>query len=297
MKRYIFIILFAAAAVSCGRNRSDYDAAGAFEATEVTVSAEAAGRLIEFRLSEGQALTAGTEVGIIDTTQLYLKKLQLLSARKAVGSKRQSVPTQIAAIEQQIATQKSERGRVERLVEANAANRKQLDDIEASIAVLERQLAAQRTTLESGNNALTEEGAGFDAHIAQVEDLLAKSRIVAPIDGTVLVKYAEQGEMAVAGKPLFKMADMNNMILRAYITSGQLTQLKLGQDVRVFTDFGESERREYEGRVVWISDKAEFTPKTIQTKDERANLVYAVKIAVANDGFIKIGMYGEVKFQ
>ena len=175
-------------------------------------------------------------------------------------------------------------------------SRKQLDDIDAQIAVLEKQLAAQLSTLENSNRGVNEESSAIEIQVAQIEDQLAKCRIVNPIDGTVLVKYAETGEVTAQGKPLFKIADTDSMKLRAYISSGQLTELKLGDPVRVFADAGDKGSRQYEGRVIWIADKAEFTPKTIQTRDERANLVYAVKIAVPNDGLHKIGMYADVKF-
>ena len=203
---------------------------------------------------------------------------------------------QIAATQQQIATQQREKRRVENLLKADAANTKQLDDIDAQIAVLEKQLAAQLSTLENSNRGVNEESSAIEIQVAQIEDQLAKCRIVNPIDGTVLVKYAETGEVTAQGKPLFKIADVDRMELRAYITSGQLTGLKLGDRVRVFADSGDKGSREYDGEVIWISDKAEFTPKTIQTRDERANLVYPVKIAVHNDGLLKIGMYADVKF-
>ncbi|WP_029905694.1 HlyD family secretion protein [Prevotella sp. 10(H)] len=280
---------------ACGRGDGDYDASGVFETTEVIVSAEANGKIMQLNLEEGQLLDAGKEVGYIDTVQLYLKKMQLMANMKSVRTRYTDVPRQIAATKQQISTQKNELTRFENLVKSNAANQKQVDDINAQILVLERQLAAQTETLENNNRGVSEESSGLDVQVAQLNDQLQKSIITSPIKGTVLSKYAEQGELASQGRALFKIADMDNMFLRAYITSSQLTELKIGQQVKVFADFGEKDMKDYSGTVTWISDKSEFTPKTIQTRDERANLVYAVKIAVKNDGYLKKGMYGELK--
>ena len=283
--------------VSCGDKNSRYDASGIFEATEVTVSAQANGELKTFNVMEGQQLEADKPVGCIDTTQLYLKKRQLLANMRAVGSRQYNVSKQIASLQQQIATQKNEQQRFENLVRSNVATQKQVDDITAQIAILEKQLAAQTETLENSNKSLSDETAGLVIQIAQIDDQIAKSIIRSPIDGVVLSKYAERGELAMQGKSLFKIGDIENMKLRVYITADQLTTLKIGQQVKVYADRGKLERQEYPGTVIWISDKAEFTPKTIQTRDERANLVYAVKVAVKNDGYIKIGMYGEVKVE
>lgn len=288
---FSFVILLSA----CGRGNGDYDASGVFETTEVIVSAEANGKIMQFDITEGQFLDAGREIGYIDTVQLYLKKMQLLANMKSVKTRYTDVPRQIAATKQQIATQRNELKRFENLVKSNAANQKQVDDINAQILVLERQLAAQTETLENSNRGVSEESTGLDIQVAQLNDQLQKSIITSPIKGTVLSKYAEQGELATQGRVLFKIADMDNMFLRAYITSGQLTEVKIGQQVRVFADFGEKDMKEYAGTITWISDKSEFTPKTIQTRDERANLVYAVKIAVKNDGYLKKGMYGELE--
>ena len=289
-------IIVALAVAGCNRSKYDYDASGTFEATEIIVSSEATGRLVWFSVEEGDRLQAGQQAGLIDTLQLHLGKVQLMASRQAVDSRRLDISQQIAATQQQIATQQRERERTQRLIAVNAANTKQLDDIDAAIAVLEKQLAAQRESLQSGNRSVSGEAEGLAAQVASVEDRIARSCIASPIDGTVLVKYAEQGEFASTGAPLFKIADVDHMIMRAYVTSGQLTQLQIGRQVTVYTDFGDSGSRQYDGTVTWISDQAEFTPKTIQTKDERANLVYAVKIAVANDGYLKIGMYGDVNF-
>jgi len=281
---------------SCGKSNSDADASGTFEATEVIVSAQGAGQILSLSVEEGQSLTANQLVGTIDSTQLYLRKKQLQASGKAIQSRRPDIKKQIAAIEQQITTAKTERKRAENLIKANAANQKQLDDINAQIAVLEKQLDAQKTILVSSNQGISDESEGLTFQIKQLEDQLDKCKITTPITGTVLVKYAEMGEVAAPGKALFKIADTNNMILRAYITNSQLTQVKVGQTVKVKTDSGKDSSKEYSGTIAWISSKAEFTPKTIQTRDERANLVYAVKINVKNDGLIKIGMYGDAQF-
>lgn len=296
MKKSIFYIGIILLLAACGRGKGDYDASGVFETTEVIVSAEASGKIMQLNLEEGQQVEAGNSLGYIDTVQLYLKKMQLLTNVKAVRSGHVDIPRQIAATKQQIATQKTEQKRFENLVKANAANQKQLDDINAQILLLERQLAAQTETLENSNRNISEQSSGFDVQVAQINDQLEKSIISSPIKGTILAKYAELGELATQGRALFKVADIENMFLRAYITSSQLTEVKIGQTVKVYADFGEKDMKEYTGTITWISDKSEFTPKTIQTRDERANLVYAVKIAVKNDGYIKNGMYGELKF-
>lgn len=281
--------------VSCKKKEAGMDASGTFESTEIIVSSEATGKIMEFNVEEGQTLTNGQKLGYIDTTQLYLKKRQLLVSVKATQSRRPDVSTQIAGLQQQIATAESEKQRVERLLKGNAANQKQLDDIDAQIKLLKRQLNAQKSTLESTDISINDESSAMKIQADQIDDQLEKSHIVSPIKGTVLAKYAEAGELATPGKPLFKIADMDNMILRAYITAGQLAHLKIGQRVKISAEFGENETREYDGTVSWISSKSEFTPKTIQTKDERANLVYAVKVMVKNDGYLKIGMYGGFK--
>ena len=289
---YASIILLLTA---CGKGNGDYDASGVFETTEVIVSAEANGKIMQLNFIEGQQVEQGKPLGYIDTVQLYLKKMQLLTNTSAVKSGRVDVPRQIAAIKQQIVTQKNEQKRFENLVKANAANQKQLDDINAQILVLERQLTAQTELLENSNKNISEQSSGLEVQIAQINDQIQKSIISSPINGTILSKYAEQGELATQGRALFKVADIEHMFLRAYITASQLTQVKIGQAVKVYADFGEKEMKEYSGTITWISDKSEFTPKTIQTRDERANLVYAVKVAVKNDGYLKYGMYGELK--
>lgn len=296
MKSNLFSVIGMSLILSaCSNSNSNYDTSGIFEATEVMVSANGTGEIMQFDIREGQQVAKNTQVGHIDTTQLYLKKAQLLANIKAVESRHYNVSKQIASINQQIVTQKTEQKRYENLVKSNAANQKQLDDINAQITLLEKQLAAQIETLENNNRGVSGESLGLKAQVAQIEDQIKKSVISCPINGTVLSKYAEQGELATQGRTLFKVADIANMNLRVYITADQLTALKIGQQVKVYADQGKSDRKEYPGTIIWISDKAEFTPKTIQTRDERANLVYAVKIAVQNDGYIKKGMYGEAK--
>lgn len=295
MKKYPIILLALNTLFSCSDKDMKYDASGVFEATEVMVSAKGAGEILQFDIIEGQNLKAYETVGCIDTMQLHLQKKQLEANLKSVESRHYNVSTQIASIRQQISTQKKEQKRFENLVRNNAANQKQLDDINEKIKLLEKQLSAKEETLIKGNESVYNETKSLTAQIELVKDQIRKSIISSPINGTVLTKYTERGEFAIQGKALFKVADMENIYLRAYITADQLTTLKIGQKVKVYADQGKSDRKEYEGTVTWISDKAEFTPKTIQTRDERANLVYAVKIMVRNDGYIKIGMYGELK--
>ena len=298
MKRMKFIgfssLLFIAAA--CGSGSPDYDATGTFETTEVLVSSEATGKLLSLEVEEGTPVKAGQQVGLVDTVQLYLKKIQLEANVKSVEDQRPDILKQVAALKEQIVTAEREKRRVENLLKAGAANQKQLDDADAHLSVLQRQLIAQGSTLLNSRQSLTWQSSSVGIQVAQIEDQLMKCHITSPLNGMVLAKYAEAGELANTGKPLFKVADIENMYLRAYITSVQLSQVKVGQKVTVISDYGDGKRKEYPGIVTWISSQSEFTPKTILTKDERANLVYAVKIAIKNDGYVKIGMYGEVRF-
>lgn len=281
---------------ACGNGAPKYDATGTFETTEVLVSAEASGRLLYFDIEEGMLLKAGEEVGVVDTVQLYLKKLQLEASIKSVEEQRPDILKQVAATKEQISAAGRERNRMANLLKVGAANQKQLDDAEDQLEVLRKQLVAQNSTLSNSHQSLTWQSSSVGIQVAQVEDQLKKCHITSPITGTVLAKYAEAGELTAMGTPLFKVADTEQMYLRAYITSEQLSQVKLGQKVTVFSDYGTDEHKQYPGVVTWISDTSEFTPKTILTKNERANLVYAVKIAVHNDGLLKIGMYGGVEF-
>lgn len=286
-----FILLSA-----CGSGQGDYDATGTFEATEVTVSAEQNGRLLSFNLQEGMEVGAYQQVGLIDTVQLALQAQLLGATKESIANQRPDVQKQIAALRQQLEKAEMEQRRFETLVKDGSANQKQLDDVQSQVLVLRRQLDAQLSNLGNSTRSLNSQMSATDIQRAQVLDQLSKCYISSPIQGTVLEKYTEAGEFAVVGKPLFKVADMKQMFLRAYVTSSQLAEVKVGQQVKVMTDYGAGEGQTYQGVVSWISESSEFTPKTILTNDERADLVYAVKIAVENDGYIKIGMYGEVKF-
>jgi HlyD family secretion protein len=295
-KKVVFIGLAVFALSACHTKNNDYDASGVFETIETIVSAKGNGEILQFNITEGQEVAEQQVIGLIDTTQLYLRKVQLQASVKAMDSRRVNISTQVAALQEQIATARREQQRFAQLIKDNAANQKQLDDINAQIATFEKQLDAQIETLKNSNSSIGNEQQSLLAQIAQIDDQIENAVIKSPTKGTVLGKYTEVGELAALGKALFKVADINNMFLRAYITASQLTELKIGQQVTVYSDIGESGRKEHLGTVTWISDKAEFTPKTIQTRDERANLVYAIKVAVKNDGYIKKGMYGEVKF-
>ena len=296
MKRIFIYCALPLLTAACGRS-GDFDATGTFEATEVVVSAEATGRILRFDAEEGDVLEVGRQVGSIDTVQLYLQKLQLERQRASVVSNRPDIAKQAASLREQIAKQQTERRRVENLLRDGAATTKQLDDIDAQIKVLNGQLEAQLSTLRNNAASIDENSSSIDLQIARIEDQLAKCRIASPVAGTVLAKYSEAGELASVGRPLMKVADLDRIYLRAYFTSDQLAGLKLGQEVTVTADFGGDSRIDYPGRIVWIASESEFTPKTIQTRDSRANLVYAAKIAVENDGRLKIGLYGEVRLR
>lgn len=279
--------------VSCG-NETEFDAQGTFEATEIVVSAEAVGKILNFEVEEGVEVIAGKMIGEIDGVQLHLQRKQLVAQQSALLNSRPDVKKQVASLKEQISKQKSELLRVENMLRDGAATQKQRDDIDAHIRVLEGQLEASLSTLVKNAASLDNSSSAMEAQIAALDDRIAKCSIASPINGTVLVKYAEAGEFATVGKPLMKVADMEKIYLRAYFTSDQLADIHLGDTVTVVADFGGDKRYDYEGRVSWIASECEFTPKTIQTKDSRANLVYAVKIAVKNDGRLKIGLAGEV---
>lgn len=279
--------------LSCG-SEPEYDAQGTFEATEVIVSSEANGRIMDFVIEEGMEIAGGECLGTIDSMQLHLQREQLMAQQAALLASRPDVNKQVSSLREQIAKQRSELRRVESMLKDGAATQKQYDDIEAQIKVLEGQLNATLSTLDKNTATINNNAAALEAQIASLDDLIAKCRIVSPISGTVLVKYAEAGELATVGKPLMKIADLNNIYLRAYFTSEQLANIALGDKVKVVANFGGDERYDYEGEIVWIASESEFTPKNIQTNDSRSNLVYAVKIAVKNDGRLKIGLAGEV---
>jgi HlyD family secretion protein len=282
---------------ACTTKKSEFDASGTFEAEETIISSEASGTIRQFDLKEGQMLKAGQIIGYVDSTQLFLRKKQLDAQIMALLSKRPDVRTQLASLQEQLASAEKEQQRVAKLVEADAATTKQLDDINSQLEVIKKQIDAQKSSLTISSEGISKDAIPLQVQVEQLNDQLNKCRIINPVNGTVLSKYAEANEMATPGKPLYKIADMRNMILRAYVTGNQLPQLKLNQQVKVLTDDGNGGYKEATGTLSWINDKAEFTPKTIQTKDERANMVYAVKINVPNDGTYKIGMYGEIKFQ
>lgn len=338
MKKLLLLAIGVLMVASCGKDKQDYDATGTFEATEITVSAESAGQLKSFNISEGQVLNNGVTVGQIDARQLTLKRNQLatnneqlaathgqldankrqLAANKQATSSRQlDLKKQVAAIRQQIVNQQRERQRFTELLKDGAVARKQVDDIDYQLQVLKKQLAATEEQIASQNAALADQNKGITAQMegidaqqavvnaqqagvrsqqAQIDDQIAHTFIKSPITGTVLEKYAEAGEFVALGKPLFKVANMKRMFIRAYITSEQLKNIRLGQKVKVMADYGKGQKKAYNGVITWISSRSEFTPKTIVTDDERAALVYAIKIQFQNDGYVKIGMYGEVKF-
>lgn len=297
MKAHLILgIGLSLALAACGDKEVEYDASGIFETTEIIVSAQTAGELTALTAEEGRTVEAGEKLGCVDTAQLALKKRQLSASLTATDSKRLDRKRQVAALRQQIDNLQREKARFSELLKADAATEKQVDELDYQIAILQRQLEATEEQINSSNSSLDGQSSGIEAQLAQVEDQIRKSVAASPIKGTILAKYAEPGEYVVPGKPLFKVADISRMKLRAYLTADQLTTLKIGQKVTVYADQGKTDRKAYEGTVVWIADEAEFTPKTIQTREERANLVYAVKIAVSNDGLIKRGMYGDVKF-
>lgn len=290
----IGIILFLFIVTACGKDKNTFDATGAFEATETIVSSEANGRIMQLDVEEGKMFPSGVCVGYIDSMQLYLKKMQLVAGLKSVESRKPDIRKQIAAIEQQIVTAKTEHKRMENLVKAKSANQKQVDDITESIKLLEKQLDAQHSALFKTTSGADKDAESIEYQVMQLDDQLQKCRLINPVSGTVLLKYAEPYEVTASGKPLYKIADTETLFLRAYITADQLSKLKIGQEVQVYSDFGKDEQRQYPGVITWVSDKSEFTPKGIQTKDERSNLVYAIKVKVKNDGYLKIGQYGEV---
>ena len=281
---------------ACGGNEKEYDATGTFEATETTVFAEQSGALLSFDVNEGDNIEADKEVGLIDTTQTWLKIQQLNATKEVYQSQKPDMERQIAATRQQLVKAQQDEQRYKELVADGAAPSKMLDDASNQVKVLQKQLDAQISLLSTNTRALDKQTAAADVQVSQLRDMLRKCHIVTPTKGTVLEKYVDRGEFVNIGKPLFKIADTEAMYLRAYVTSAQLENIKLGQKVKAFADYGDQQKKEYEGTISWISSRSEFTPKTILTDDERADLVYAIKVAIKNDGFVKIGMYGEVNF-
>lgn len=295
MKKMIVLAGAAILLTACGNRGKEYDATGTFEATETTVYAEQNGALLAFDIREGDEVAAGAEVGLIDTTQTWLKMQQFIVTREVYQSQKPDLERQVAATRQQLAKAKQEQQRYKELVADGAAPSKMLDDATNQVQVLQRQLDAQISALSKSTRSLDRQMAATDVQVNQLQDQLQKCHIVTPTAGTVLEKYVERGEFVAIGKPLFKVADTRQMFMRAYFTSSQLMNIKVGQPVTIFADFGDGQKRDYEGTITWISSRSEFTPKTILTDDERADLVYAVKVAFQNDGYVKIGMYGEVR--
>lgn len=282
---------------ACTDKSGEFDACGQVEATEVMVSAESNGRIVRLDLTEGDRLRKGMVVGVIDSVQTFLQKQELLRKKANARTKQVDIRRQLASQYERLNNLRVDYERYRILEAKDAGTRKQVEDLASQIAVAEREIAAQKQTYERNNAGIKEEMDLYDVQIAEKEDLLAKCRIVAPIDGVVLTKFAEAGEMATAGKSLFKMVDMNQVYVRAYLTTPQLSEVKLGDSLRVTIDDGTKRQRSYTGKLIWIADEMEFTPKNIQTKDERADLVYAVKIALRNDGYLKLGMYAFVHFK
>lgn len=280
---------------ACRGNEKAYDATGTFEATETTVYAEQSGALLSFSVNEGDMIEAGKEVGLIDTTQTWLKIQQLDATKEVYQSQKPDMERQIAATRQQLSKAQQDEQRYRELVADGAAPSKMLDDASSQVKVLQKQLDAQISSLSTSTRSLDKQTVAANVQIEQLRDMLRKCHIVTPTKGTVLEKYVERGEFVAIGKPLFKIADTEQMFMRAYVTSAQLQNIRIGQKVKVFADYGDGQKKAYDGTVSWISSRSEFTPKTILTDDERADLVYAVKVAIKSDGYVKIGMYGELK--
>lgn len=296
--------------VACGNKNNQFDAQGSFEAEEIMVSPEVNGRIVAFDIQEGDTLSAQQVVGKIDDTNLHLQKEQVEASIDALSQKTTDVKPQVAYLNEQLSLQsvqlknlEKELTRAEGLFKKDAATAKQVDDLRYQVEALQKQMDVTREQIKlqqsinaNQNRAILSEQKPLEKRASQIEDLVGRSSIINPINGTIIARYAEVGEVAVLGKALYKIADLSSLTLRAYVTGDQLSALKIGQPVKVYIDKGVDEYKEYAGQLTWISSKAEFTPKTIQTKDERANLVYAIKVKVKNDGLLKIGMYAEVKF-
>jgi HlyD family secretion protein len=311
MKRIniIAIVFLLLVAGSCKNGDVNYDASGTFEADEVIVSSELSGKIISFNVQEGMLIPKDSVIGMVDAKNISLQQEQVEASIKALGEKTANVQPQVQLLQEQLAVQQSqlnnllhEKTRIENLVKADAATGKQLDDITAQVDVARKQLLVtqqqinvQRNNVATQNRSILSEADPLKKRVAQLQDQAQRANIINPVSGTVITKYAEQGEITAAGKALYKIADLTFLNLRAYITGVQLPQIKLGQNIKVLIDDGAKNYKTYSGTITWIADKAEFTPKTIQTKEERANMVYAIKIKVKNDGYLKIGMYAEVK--
>ncbi|MEO1050538.1 MAG: HlyD family efflux transporter periplasmic adaptor subunit [Bacteroidota bacterium] len=281
---------------SCSNGDHEFDATGTFEADETIISAAAAGKLLAFDLDEGQIISEDQYLGYIDTIQMHLSKRQLEAQIVAVLSRKPDVSAQLAALNEQLKASKVEKTRIENLLKSDAATPKQYDDIKAQIDLINGNITALRTSLVNNTNSLDKEVGPLKAQILQTQDQITKSQIINPVKGTVLSVYAEPFEHVGMGQPLYRIADLDELTLKAYVSGDQFAHLKLNQQVQVYTDDGNGGYRSTTGTVYWISEKAEFTPKSVQTKNERANKVYAIKVRVKNDGTYKIGMYGELTF-
>ena len=281
--------------LSACKSKTEYAATGIFEATTVTVAAETAGKILSMPVAEGDSLTIGDNIAVIDTTLLTLQLKQIYSQRLSAESTSPDISVQAASLRTQISHQQAECERYKSLLADGATTQKTYDDAAVHLKTLEGQLEALLSTLSKSRNSISDNANALQYQAGQIAEQIAKSTVKSPLTGTVLIKYAEPGEYATPGKPLYKIADLNHIYLRSYFTCDQLANLKLGQQVTVVADFGGDEQHEYPGTITWIAEESEFTPKSIQTKDSRANLVYAVKIAVKNDGRLKLGQYGEVR--
>lgn len=280
---------------ACHNQKSEVIGSGSFEATEVLVSSEVNGRVLEWNIEEGSTIQQGEQVGLVDTTQLFLQREALLRSGKGIRANQPNIATQTKALEVKLEELQSNRDRTARLLKAGIATQKQLDDLDSGIAAVESQLSAARSTLSNQSSQITAQSSAIDIQVAQVDDLIERSKIAAPISGMVLANYIHRGELAGQGRPLFRVGNLETLFLRAYVQNDQLGTLHLGDEVKVQVDGENGEKRSYPGTISWISSQAEFTPKTVQTDDERSNLVYAIKVRVPNsDGTLRIGMYGEV---
>ncbi len=288
MKKTITLLLLTSL-ISCNKNSDKADGYGNFEATEVTISAEANGKIEYLKLEEGDILEQKNQVGLIDTTQLYFNKQQLLASKSTVYSKSANVLSQIKVLQEQLKTTLIEKKRIQNMFTENAATKRQVDEIDGKVSVIQEQIKSVQTQ----NAPIVNEVKSIDVQIEKIDDQIQKSKIINPIKGTVLAKYAEPNEVTAFGKPIYKIADISQMTLRVYVSETQLSQIKVGQNVTVKID-AEKEMKSYQGTISWIASSAEFTPKIVQTKEERVNLVYAVKVKVKNDGSLKIGMPAEM---
>lgn len=295
MKKSLYSAVIVTLTMTACHNTPDYDATGIFEATTVTVSAETAGKILSLTAEEGDSVIAGQKIAVVDTSILVLQQKQLGSQQQSAKASSPDIAAQAAALRSQIAHQEHECQRFGRLLADGATTQKQYDDAQAQLGVLRGQLTALLSTLDNSRTSISDNTAAIRYQSEQIGEQIARSTVSSPLTGTVLIKYAQRGEFATPGRPLYKIADLDNIYLRAYFTVSQLADLRIGQKVTVIADFGGEEQYEYPGTVTWIAQESEFTPKSIQTRDSRANLVYAVKIAVRNDGRLKLGQYGEVR--